>query len=561
MSNDNNKEELLGKLGHQLLVLATSTNGLQPHDIAAALDRFNQEHEASINWDDAAFMIDRLLALTASASPFDSWIPQKYQFLKTLAKGATAEVSLAEDRETGQQVAIKLINPNESLPRVKQESQILKSLHSSYIVTLLDTYFNESPAGQARAAIVMEYVEGNYLNEIIHQNEGRPHPIEEATRWMIQASLGLRDAHKQRIIHRDIKPANLVVDAKNRSVKLLDFGLASNLDRSGTLTQKGEFLGTPHYISPEQSRDPTNLDPRNDVYSFGATFYHLLTGTTPFEGDFIDIIGHHRHSLLESPLARNPNLPKRINGIIEKCMAKQARDRFTSFDAILEELTPEPLQSPPAIPMESASSAGAVFEEADLQSEMSSLRHSKFRKEPATGRLEKQIHLQGGRSIEVFHGDLMDNGDGFEVIVVCDDSQLSMGGGTAKRILEAAGIEYFQQTRQLAPAMPGRVVTSSAGNLRQRSIFHAITMSRQPEQSRALTPTPDLIRSLLDSCFYHAESLGVSTIALPLLGSGYAGMDTQVCYDTMIEHISRELDFGLTPIRTVRIVLQHEVIL
>ena len=85
MSN-NNKEELLGKLGHQLLVLATSTNGLQPHDIAAALDRFNQEHEASINWDDAAFMIDRLLALTASASPFDSWIPQKYQFLKTLAK-------------------------------------------------------------------------------------------------------------------------------------------------------------------------------------------------------------------------------------------------------------------------------------------------------------------------------------------------------------------------------------------------------------------------------------------------------------------------------------------
>ena len=158
MSNDNNKEELLGKLGHQLLVLATSTNGLQPQDIAAALERFNQEHEASITWDDAAFMIDRLLALTASASPFDSWIPQKYQFLKTLAKGATAEVSLAEDRETGQQVAIKLINPNESLPRVKQESQILKSLHSPYIVTLLDTYFNESPAGQARAAIVMEYV-------------------------------------------------------------------------------------------------------------------------------------------------------------------------------------------------------------------------------------------------------------------------------------------------------------------------------------------------------------------------------------------------------------------
>lgn len=73
MANDNDKEELLGKLGHQLLVLATSTNGLQPHDIAAALDRFNQEHEASINWDDAAFMIDRLLALTASASPFDSW--------------------------------------------------------------------------------------------------------------------------------------------------------------------------------------------------------------------------------------------------------------------------------------------------------------------------------------------------------------------------------------------------------------------------------------------------------------------------------------------------------
>ena len=103
--------------------------------------------------------------------------------------------------------------------------------------------------------------------------------------------------------------------------------------------------------------------------------------------------------------------------------------------------------------------------------------------------------------------------------------------------------------------MPGRVITSSAGDLPHRFVFHAITIPQQLPSNKTITPTPDLIRSLLDSCFYHAQSLGISTIAMPLLGTGFAGMPPDVCYQTILQHVGRELEFGLTPVTTLKLVL------
>ena len=572
MANSHQGDELLGELGQALLALFCNQNEISDDDISNTINTFNVDHGSTFTWQHVLPMIERLQALYPS-SPLPEWIPKRYVYVKPLASGATASVLLATDQKTGSHVAIKLLNPSESIKRVQRETEILRGLNSNYIVRLTDAIFNYDSPISTHAALIMEFVDGFYLDQIIKNNQCTPHALNEATRWMIQCALALKDAHDQGVIHRDIKPANLVVSHDNRAIKLLDFGLASNIKRSTSLTNSGDLLGTPHYIAPEQSRDPTALDPRNDIYSYGATFYHLLTGTTPFEGDYIDLVAQHRNSILESPKARNPKLPQTVNHIIERCMAKKARDRFQSVDDILNELTPD---DRPALtdeiqmnkklnisPPVAYSSDALGYSSRDISHEsqlpLQSPRMADFSAPPKPS--NHTITYDGDRKVEVIWGDLLDESEDTDVIVVCDDSQLSMGGGTAKRICDAAGPKYFQTTRNVAPAMPGRVIPSPAGELPQRFIFHAITIPQTNDQANTITPTPDLIRSLLDSCFYHAESLGITSITMPLLGTGYAGMEPKVCYDTIVEYIGRELDFGLTPVATIRLVIQDGVII
>lgn len=535
MSNQIHHEEILGELGQRLLALFCSQDRVSDEEIANSISKFNSWHGTKVTWQHAAQIINRLRMLYPS-SPLPDWVSTRYEFVKPLASGATAKVCLAINQTTGEKVAIKLLNSNESIKRVQRETEILRGLQSDYIVRLTDAIFNFDAPSKTHAALVMEFVDGEYLDQVIKRNYGHPHDLHESIGWMAQVARALHDAHDQGVIHRDIKPANLVVAHENRAIKLLDFGLASNVKRSAELTTSGDLLGTPHYMAPEQSRDPGTPDPRNDIYSYGATFYHLLTGTTPFEGDYIDLIAHHRYSILESPAARNPNLTPTINHIIEKCMAKNARDRYQSFEQILQELNPTISQNETPL----------LNSTCNLESPQNSTDVQRFL-------------FSGDRQIEVVSGDLLEHSQDCEVIVVCDDSQLTMGGGTAQRILDEAGPAYFQATRVLAPALPGRVITSTAGALPQRFVFHAITLPNASNTGRMVTPTPDLIRSLIDSCFYHAESLGVRSITMPLLGAGYAGMNPQKCYDTMMEHVCRELEFGLTPVYRIRLVIPEGV--
>ena len=141
-----------------------------------------------------------------------------------------------------------------------------------------------------------------------------------------------------------------------------------------------------------------------------------------------------------------------------------------------------------------------------------------------------------------------------------------MLGGVALRIKQAAGDEYVKQTQHLAPVMPGRVVLSGTGHLPQRFIFHAITIaepiepgmrrgSHGAEQRPLIAPTPDLIRGILDDCFHHAQSLGLTSMAFPLLGTGNAGMAPDICLRTMVDYICRELNQGLTPLQSIKIVI------
>jgi serine/threonine protein kinase/O-acetyl-ADP-ribose deacetylase (regulator of RNase III) len=574
-NNEDDIESLMLKIVRLFGDSALVTND----DIELLLDTHNNNSSLTpVDMSDLAALVARLRALHVSYV-FPDWIPKHYRCIREIGTGATSHVYLAHDGCHELDVAVKIIKPGESLERFVRESKLLQQLKSKHIVRQL-AFFDNGDELYSEAAIVMEYIKGRYLSDVIASHKGKPHSTRNGIPWMRQVCQAMVAATDRGIVHRDIKPANLIVSCEDNSVKLLDFGLAiavPNGERSTTaraLTKSGQMLGTPHYMSPEQGFDSTIVDLRNDIYSFGATFYHLLTGTPPFEGvDFVEVVYKHRMEILESPRSRNPNLDKDVADIIERCMAKQARDRFSDFSEILDELPSTDLEigvyselvvddrngdlcSPP-----DAFSQG-VIPKANSPSSESMFAAPPPPKEPVEtlwGR-ERQQRFGGERKLVLIEGDIVDRADGCEVLVSSDDGMLSMGVGVAGSIRKAAGKKYFEATRHLAPVLPGRVVPSGAGSLPHRFVFHAITIPERDESEgqRRIVPTPDLIRSILGDCFHHAQSLGIRSIAFPLLGTGNAGMDPEVCLHTMVEYISREFELGMTPLQEIRIVLFPE---
>src|SRR5262249_41054825 len=149
-----------------------------------------------------------------------------------------------------------------------------------------------------------------------------PLPESEVVSWMQQVAEGMTAASERQIIHRDLKPSNILIDTRNRA-RVTDFGLGRSLADAGQITHTDAVLGTPYYMAPEQAEDPQSVDNRADIYSFGATFYHALTGTPPFEGKTtFSILYKHKTEPLLSPSARNRELSDRVCEVLERCLAK-----------------------------------------------------------------------------------------------------------------------------------------------------------------------------------------------------------------------------------------------
>src|SRR5262249_33947116 len=148
-----------------------------------------------------------------------------------------------------------------------------------------------------------------------------------------------------------------------------------------------------------------------------------------------------------------------------------------------------------------------------------------------------------------------------EAIVSSDDEDLTMGstddglGGVAKAIFRAGGSAIADEARRYIPVRPGRAVVTSAGALPARFVFHGVTLGASRDPS--VRPSRDLISEILASCFYHADSLHIRTIAFPLLGTGKGGFSQEVCLDTTFRFLARMLLRGLTSVQEARIVLFH----
>ncbi len=258
----------------------------------------------------------------------------RYQIIERVGGGGMALVYKAQDILLNRFVAIKVlrqqfVNDEEFIRRFRREAQSAASLSHPNIVSVYDV-------GQEEDIhyIVMEYIEGQNLNEII--KERAPLQVEESIRIASQIADALDHAHHNQIIHRDIKPHNILI-GRNGRVKVTDFGIARAVT-SATITQTGSVVGSVHYFSPEHAKGVTTGE-KSDLYSLGIVLYQMLTGNLPFLGESpISVALKHLQEHFEEPRTINPMIPQSVENIILKSMRKNPAERYQSAKEMLRDL-------------------------------------------------------------------------------------------------------------------------------------------------------------------------------------------------------------------------------
>ena len=247
----------------------------------------------------------------------------RYRLERKLGSGGMADVWLAEDQELGRKVAIKMLheryaNDAQFVERFRREATHAAGLSHPNVVSIHDR-------GEAEGSyyIVMEYVEGRTLKELIVTRG--PCPVPVAVSYTRQVLAALRYAHRNGIVHRDIKPHNVLVDHEGR-VKVADFGIA----RAGSsqMTEAGSIIGTAQYLSPEQARGAP-VDESSDLYSTGIVLYELLTGKVPFTGETpVEIAMKHLSQIPDAPSMLRPEIPRDLDLVVLRALAKEPADRY-----------------------------------------------------------------------------------------------------------------------------------------------------------------------------------------------------------------------------------------
>ncbi|AOZ91528.1 Stk1 family PASTA domain-containing Ser/Thr kinase [Paenibacillus crassostreae] len=258
----------------------------------------------------------------------------RYEIIERIGGGGMALVYKAHDILLGRNVAIKVlrqqfVDDEEFIRRFRREAQSAASLSHPNVVSIYDV-------GQEDDIhyIVMEYIEGFNLNEIIQDRA--PLQVEESIRITAQICDALDHAHQNQIIHRDIKPHNILI-GRNGRVKVTDFGIARAVT-STTITQTGSVLGSVHYFSPEHAKGVLTGE-KSDLYSLGIVLYQMLTGTLPFLGESpISVALKHLQEDFEDPRDTNPLIPQSVENIILKSMRKNPSERYQSAKEMLKDL-------------------------------------------------------------------------------------------------------------------------------------------------------------------------------------------------------------------------------
>ena len=280
-------------------------------------------------------------AARAAGQPTPSVVAD-YEILEELGHGGMGVVYRARQRSADRIVALKVIRPDrleglspehrqEAFDRFLREARAAAQLEHDHIVTVYEVGMFEG-----RPYYSMRYVRGQSLATLCGDQ-----PIDDrrAAEFLESVTRAVAEAHRYGILHRDLKPSNILVDSASGRALVSDFGLAKLSEGGGDMTLSGEVFGSPPYMSPEQARDSARATTASDVYSLGATFYHLLTGRPPFRASSF---GETLRQVLEEdpqpPRRLNPAVNRDLETICLRCLEKDPSKRYASATALAEDL-------------------------------------------------------------------------------------------------------------------------------------------------------------------------------------------------------------------------------
>ncbi|WFB08496.1 Stk1 family PASTA domain-containing Ser/Thr kinase [Streptomyces sp. LX-29] len=258
----------------------------------------------------------------------------RYELGSVLGRGGMAEVYLAHDTRLGRTVAVKTLRVDLARDpsfqaRFRREAQSAASLNHPAIVAVYDTG-EDYVDGVSIPYIVMEYVDGSTLRELLHS--GRKLLPERSMEMTIGILQALEYSHRSGIVHRDIKPANVML-TRTGQVKVMDFGIARAMGDAGmTMTQTAAVIGTAQYLSPEQAKGES-VDARSDLYSTGCLLYELLTVRPPFVGDSpVAVAYQHVREEPQPPSTYDPEITPEMDAIVLRALVKDPDYRYQSAD-------------------------------------------------------------------------------------------------------------------------------------------------------------------------------------------------------------------------------------
>ncbi|RYZ38735.1 MAG: serine/threonine protein kinase [Myxococcaceae bacterium] len=264
--------------------------------------------------------------------PVPGW--ERYQGVRFLGQGGMGQVFLAQDLRLHRHVALKFVrSDNEAVfRRALNEARAQARVEHERVCQVY-----EVGEVEGRPYIAMQFIHGQPLHLLLHSLR-----VEQKVAVVRDAAEGVHAAHRAGLIHRDIKPSNILVErADDGRLKpyVMDFGLARDWSAQDT-TATGAMAGTPHYMSPEQARgEVSRLDRRADVYSLGATLYHLLTGQVPIPGaNALEVLSRIATEEPRPPRAAVPDIPVDLEAIVLKCLEKNRSARYDSAHALAEDL-------------------------------------------------------------------------------------------------------------------------------------------------------------------------------------------------------------------------------
>ena len=278
-----------------------------------------------------------------------------YKIEQLIGKGGWGAVYLAYQQTVNRYVAMKMILPEyanqpDFAKRFQIEAQLVAQLQHPHILPLFDYWRDDEGA-----YYVMRYVTGGSLHDYLKEHGAMP--LEDISKLLNQVCDALSVAHGTNVVHRDLKPANILRDERGNAY-LADFGIAKRKDSNSQMTQAGNIMGTPAYISPEQLKGQ-EVTPRSDIYAMGIMLWELMAGSHPFAGDTVaQMMVRHMAEPLPSIQTANEAVPLAFDHVIQRATAKESDDRYADvlamandFRQVLSRLNQPPRESEPIEPV------------------------------------------------------------------------------------------------------------------------------------------------------------------------------------------------------------------